>query len=120
MRKLKKVVSMASEETEELFVQIVSDIKNTNEAKILLSDLLTETEQIAIAKRLAVALSLTNRKSYEEIKKNFQVSSATIAKVQESLDTPGMKLAIEKIRVDDWASAWAKKLASLIEKILGK
>lgn len=107
-------------EIDDIFAQIICDIKNVNEAKAIFSDLLTETERIALSKRLAAALSLTHGKSYEEIKKNFNVSSATIAKVQESLDTPGMKLAIEKAGIDEWADGWAKRLTPLFEKILGK
>lgn len=108
------------EEIEDLLIQIISDIKGADEAKVLLSDLLTETERVAIAKRLAIALSLTNGKSYEEINESLKVSSATIAKVQESLDTDGMRLAIEKIRIDDWAGDWAGKLSGAFGKLLGK
>lgn len=121
MRSSNRAINFAmEEEIEELLVQIISDIKGADEAKILLSDLLTETERVAIAKRLAIALSLTNGKSYEEIKESLKVSSATIAKVQESLDSDGMKLAIEKINIDDWAGDWAEKLSGAFGKLLGK
>lgn len=121
MRSSDQAINVAmEEEIEDLLVQIISDIKGADEAKILLSDLLTETERVAIAKRLAIALSLTNGKSYEEIKESLKVSSATIAKVQESLDSDGMKLAIEKIRIDDWAGDWAGKLSGAFGKLLGK
>lgn len=121
MRSSDRAINFAmEEEIEELLVQIISDLKGAAEAKILLSDLLTETERVAVAKRLAIALSLTNGKSYEEIKQSLKVSSATIAKVQESLDSDGMKLAIEKIRIDDWAGDWAGKLSGAFGKLLGK
>lgn len=110
----------AEEEIEDLFAQIVADLKNIKEARIVLSDLLSETERIGIAKRLAVALSLSHGKSYEDIKRNLKVSSATIARVQESLDSPGMRLAIEKVKIDEWAGDWAGRLAGLFEKFLGK
>lgn len=108
------------EEIEELLVQIISDLKGVGETKALLSVLLTGAERSAIARRLAIALSLTNGKSYEEIRESLKVSSATIAKVQESLDSNGMKLAIEKIRIDDWAGDWAGKLSGAFGKLLGK
>lgn len=121
MRSSDQAINVAmEEEIEDLLVQIISDLKGAAEAKILLSDLLTETERVAVAKRLAIALSLTNGKSYEEIKESLKVSSATIAKVQESLDSDGMKLAIEKVRIDDWAGDWAGKLAGAFGKLLGK
>lgn len=105
---------------DDLLAQIICDIKDVNEAKAIFFDLLTETERMALSKRLAVALSLSHGKSYEEIKKNFNIRSATIARVQESLNTSGMRLAVEKATVDEWAGGWAKKLAPFFEKILGK
>lgn len=114
-------MSSATEETfETLLAQVVSDIKDIDEAKVILSDLLNEAERAAILKRLAVAIFLTNKESYDDIKRKLHVSSAMIARVQESLDTPGMKLAVEKVKIDNWASSWSRKLASLLEKILGK
>lgn len=121
MRSSDQAINVAmEEEIEDLLVQIISDLKGVGETKALLSDLLTETERMAVAKRLAIALSLTNGKSYEEIKESLKVSSATIAKVQESLDSDGMKLAIEKVRIDDWAGDWAGKLSGAFGKLLGK
>ena len=108
------------EEIARLFVQVASDVRSPEDMDVLLRDLLAETERLAIAKRLAIALFLTEGKSYDQIKKLLKVSSATVAKVQEMLDTPGMKLALRKIHDDQWASQWAKKLSGAVEKLVGK
>ena len=107
-------------EIRKLLTQIIADVREEKEAEQLLSDLLTPAEQMAVAKRLGIAMSLIRGASYEEIKKRLKVSSATIAKVQESLDTPGMKLALSKAATDEWAEKWASKLSSAMGKLMGK
>lgn len=104
----------------ELLVQVVSDVRSADETQTLLGALLSETERLAVGKRLAIALFLTEGKSYDAIKDLLKVSSATVAKVQEMLDMPGMKLALKKISDDRWASDWAKKLSGAVEKLVGK
>lgn len=44
--------------------QLLIDIKDEKEMKAVLSDLLTETERMAMAKRLAIALYLDKGRSY--------------------------------------------------------
>lgn len=111
---------MPSDKIHELLIQVFSDIRSPKEAETLVSNLFTESEKVATAKRLAIALFLTRGNSYEQIKRRLQVSSATIAKVQESLNTPGMKLALQKISVDEWAGQWASKLSDALGKLLRK
>jgi uncharacterized protein YerC len=107
-------------EIRQLLSQIIADIRSENEAQVLISNLLTETEQLAVAKRLAIALFLKRGQSYENIKQSLKVSSATVAKVQESLDTPGVRLALRKVETDEWAEEWAGKLSKAFSKLLGK
>ena len=104
----------------QLLVQVIADVRSAEDTQDLLNNLLTETEKVAISKRLGIALLLTDGKSYDEIKQVLGVSSATVAKVQEMLDTPGIKIALSKIRDDRWASIWAKKFSDAIEKLVGK
>ena len=108
------------EQIYKILAQIIADTSSTDEAQALISDLLSETEREGIAKRLAVALMLANGKSYNEIKKQLGVSSSTIARIQESLDKPGIKIAISKVKTDEWAGKLAGKLTVTFEKLLGK
>ena len=107
-------------EIRQALLQMIADVRTSEEANILISDLLTETEQLAVAKRLAIALLLTKGKSYKEIKQNLKVSSATVAKVQESLSQKGIKLALDKIKADEWAGNWAAKISQTVNKLLGQ
>ena len=108
------------EQIYKILAQIIADTSSPDEAQALISDLLSETEREGIAKRLAVALMLANGKSYNEIKKQLGVSSSTIARIQESLDKPGIKIAISKVRTDEWAGKLANKFAGALDKFLPK
>ena len=96
--------------------QLVTDLKNPKETEIVLSDLLSATESATVAKRLAVAYWLSKKRSYENIKQNLKVSSATVADVQKQLKRPGWKLAIQKVTADEWANVWEAKIKKLIKK----
>lgn len=102
------------EQIYKILAQIIADTSSADDAQALISDLFSETERRGIAKRLAVALMLSNGQSYNEIKRKFGVSSATIARIQESLDKPGIKIAISKVKTDEWAGKWAGKLVKYI------
>lgn len=98
--------------------QLVSDIKSPTEAGSLLGDLLTETERQVLAKRLAIAIFLDKGRSYENIKSTLKVSSATIASVQDQMGNPGIQLALQKVKAEEWAEEWAGKITSIVGKIL--
>ena len=69
--------------------QLITDLKNPKEVELVWSDLLSKTELTTVAKRLAVAYWLSKKRSYENIKQNLKVSSATVAEVQRNLKKPG-------------------------------
>lgn len=114
----KNLIKSLETEIRQALLQTIADVRTPEEADALISDLLTETEQLAIAKRLAIALFLTQGKSYEGIKQSLKVSSATVAKVQESLNQAGIKLALNKIKTDKWAGKWAAKISQAVDKLL--
>ncbi len=89
---------------------VLAETRNASEAKQILSELLTETERVAVMKRIAIATALTNRESYESMKKRLKVSSATIATIQERIDQPGWQKIIEKARVQATATQRATRI----------
>lgn len=100
-----------------LFFQVITDLKNQEEVKIFLEDILGKTELTAIAKRLAIAHYLDKGRSYQNIKESLKVSSATIATVDKMRQkSPGLKLALKKIEADQWAEKWAGKIEGLLGK----
>lgn len=96
--------------------QLLADLKRPPEVELGLRDLLTETELITLAKRLAVGYWLTKGRSYENIKANLKVSSATVADIQPRLKSPGWKLAIRKVTADEWATEWEEKIKKFIRR----
>lgn len=100
----------------EMWLQLLCDVKDAREMKTILSDLMTESEMIAMAKRLSIAVYLNKGRSYEDIKNNLKVSSATIASVAEMMGNQGMEAAINRVRADQWAEEWSSKLSEIFSR----
>lgn len=92
------------------FFQVTGDLRTGSEARLFLTDFLTESERMTFAKRLAIAVELEDGKSYEEIRKIYGVSSATISSVAEMMSKDGVQLALKKVKTEQWADAWADKI----------
>ena len=112
----KKVNAVLEKQLYSTLWQLVVDLKNPKDVELVLSDLLSTTEIATVAKRLAVAYWLFKKRSYENIKQNLKVSSATVAEVQRNLKKPGWKLALQKVTADEWANVWEAKIKKLIRK----
>jgi len=96
------------------FYQVIVDVGSKKEAQIFCQSLLSKAEETAVAKRLAILWALRNGISYSNIRRQFQVSPATIAKLQGDLKKPGVKLILKKVEVDKWASHWEKKIKNFL------
>ncbi len=97
------------------FEQTLIDLKDNKELRTFLEDFLTESEREAFAKRLAVAYWLKKGRSYNNIKNNLKVSSATIATVQSMLGSEGFQLALKKIEAEEWANQWTEKIKKFVK-----
>ena len=95
--------------------QTVSDIKETEKAHTFLNSFLTDVEYEVLAKRLAIAYWLKKGRSYNNIKNNLKVSSATIASVQSKTDNPGFQMALKNLEAEEWANVWEKKIKKFIK-----
>ena len=62
-------------------LEAVSQVKGRNDAQLFLNDLLTPTERVVLAKRLAIAVLLIKGWGYESIQSFLKVSSDTVGKV---------------------------------------
>lgn len=95
------------------FFQVVGDLRDPQESHTFLTDFLTDSEQLTFAKRLAIAIELEAGKSYDAIRKQYGVSSATISTVAELMRTAGMKLALKKIANEKWSTQMSDKFFNL-------
>ena len=111
-----KVNKNLNKQLTRVWYQMVADIKSPAEAEYIFNSILSETELVTVIKRLAVGYWLTKKRSYEVIKDNLKVSSATIATIQQDLKKPGWRIAIKKVLAEEWATKWEVKIKNLLSK----
>ena len=99
----------------DVFAQTIADLRDVGETKTFLKDFFNSSEFEAFSKRLAIAYWLKKGRSYNNIKENLKVSSATIASVQTYMNKPGFKLALKKMEAEEWANQWAEKIKKFIK-----
>jgi uncharacterized protein YerC len=117
MRTSEKVLNPSlKKQIEAVFVQTITDFKDITETKTFLNDFFNDSENETFTKRLAIAYWLKKGRSYNNIKENLKVSSATIASVQSMMSLSGFKLALKKIEAEEWANQWAKKIKKFVRK----
>ncbi len=96
----------------QLLYQVLADIRSKKEVEIFLKEALTKNELEIFAKRLGTAYYLDKGRSYSNIKANLRLSSATISGVAEQMKKgKGFEIALSKIRAEEWANKWAKKIS---------
>lgn len=113
-----KMNSKIEAQVYKILYQVLADSKSEIDTEFILKSLMSENEISAIAKRLAIAVFLDKRQSYEHIKDVLKVSTATIASVSENMDKRGMQMAIQRVKADEWAGTWSVRLSKAIEKLI--
>jgi len=112
----KRVNVLLAKQIAAMWHQLIVDVKTVEEAQKIMEALLSETEMTAITKRLAVGYWLTKHRSYENIKENIKVSSATIAAIGQELKKSGWKLAMQKVTAEEWATRMEDKIKKLFKR----
>jgi len=114
----KQIDQNLEKQIKKTLAQVIADIRDKDQALQFLQDFLTNTELIALTKRLAVALALDKKTSYETIKKQLQVSSATIASVQSAMQKQpkGFEIILRLAKAEEFADKWSQKVANLLSK----
>ncbi len=95
------------------FIQTLDDLKNFDEKRAFITDFFNKNELETYSKRLAIFYYLKKRRSYENIKTNLKVSSATIAVLEKQIEKEGIKLALKKMEADEWANVWSEKIKKI-------
>lgn len=113
----KKISPAIKKQISNLLYQVVTDIKNPNEAKDFLASFLGDNEQEVITRRLGITYFLEKGKTYSWIKENLAVSSTTVATIaRQSKKGQGFKIALQKIHANEWAERWAQKIGQMFKK----
>lgn len=100
----------------ELLVKLLTDSFSKNEAEDLINALLTPTERIVLAKRLAIAILLSKNYTYRDIQKVVHVNKETIARVNMSLRYGGMgyKYFIKRIATEEKIQKFWEQIEDII------
>lgn len=98
------------------FAQTLIDFKSLEETHTFLTGFFNESELETFAKRLSIAYWLKKGRSYENIKTNLKVSSATIATIEKLIEKPGFSLALKKMDAEEWATLWSEKIQRIIKR----
>lgn len=114
----KKLNKTLENQIRQMLVGVLCEVESPKVMEEILADLLTETERVAMMKRLGIAVYLDKSRSYEDIKNNLKVSSATIATVAETMGNPGTVEMIKRIKAEEWAVAWTEKISRGLRKFL--
>ena len=100
MQVSKKVLDQKTQEQlQMLLFAFVKEISESDDSEILLHGFFTPTELTVFSKRLAIAVYLVNGHSYNEIKEELKVSSATVASVSSMLENSTLREHIENIDI---------------------
>lgn len=98
---------------QEILWESFSSLRRSKDAELFLSDLLTPTEKIVLAKRLAIAVLLSKGYDNEAIMGILKVSSSTVAKIKLALGGKGYKMVLGKLlRKEAW-----KEFLEGVEKV---
>lgn len=112
----KKINSLLKRQNYNLLYQVIADIKNPNEAKDFLSGFLSKDELEIVSQRLGIVYLLDRGKTYTDIKKDLGVSSTTISSIaREIKKKKGYEIALQKIKAEEWADKWTKKLTGIMK-----
>ncbi len=109
-----KLPNTTSKQLYDTLCKVLADTRTPAEADSVLSELLSPTEIIAIMKRIGIAASLSNHQTYDSIKTQLKVSSATIAVIQERLIQPGWQRILDKVKLHQAADIWSQKIKQIL------
>lgn len=104
----------------EIFWETIAGLENAQKASEFFHDLLTPTEKIMLAKRLAIALLLIKGYDYRSIVNTLKVSPTTIGNVRLWLQTAGSgyRKAVEKIIKSEKQEEFFEKIEEVISKFI--
>lgn len=107
-----------ADQVQKILFQVLADAKTDVDVDLILQSLMSETEILNLAKRLAIAVFLDKGQSYEHIRDTLKVSTATIAGIADSMNKRGMQMALNRVKAEEWADVWSIRISHALEKIM--
>lgn len=96
--------------------QVFADIRNPEEIRLLLEDLLPEDVLEMLIKKFGAAYYLQKGRTYIQTKNNLALSTATVAAVAKQMqEGKGLKIALKKASAEEWAQKWAERIGGIMK-----
>lgn len=106
----------------EIFFKSLTEIKTNDESRQFVRELLTPTEQIMLAKRLAIAFLLEKNYDFRAISKILRVSLTTVARVNlaRKYGGEGYKRMMKKILHEEQVNDFPLKVGEVLTGMAGQ
>ncbi|OGK50085.1 hypothetical protein A3A55_01215 [Candidatus Roizmanbacteria bacterium RIFCSPLOWO2_01_FULL_40_14] len=103
-----------------VFYKTLADLRTEKQVEMFLHDLLTPTEKVMLAKRLAIAILLIKDLSYRYIRDMLKVSTTTIVSTNMWLNQggDGYRAAIEKLIREEKADELLDNVDEIVSNII--
>lgn len=110
------------ERISEIFFKVLISIGTKSEASNFIKDFLTPTEQIMLAKRLAIVFLLEKDYDYRTISKVLRVSLPTIARVNlmRKYGSQGYGIMLKKLLNEEQIKTFLLKIGEALTEVVGK
>jgi len=105
-----------SKQLSQTVYQLICDIKSVHDAKLILGTILSPMELTAVIKRVSIAYWLSKNRSYDNIKNNLMVSSASISDIQRHIKSTGWQSVLRFINAEEWAGVWEAKIKNVFKR----
>ena len=104
----------------EIFWDYLANLKATSDVHEFLTSLLSHTEQVMLAKRLAIAVLLGRGYTYESIDQTLKVSKATVATVHKQIlvGASGYQKAVTLISKKEQGEQSVNRFEEIILKLM--
>jgi TrpR-related protein YerC/YecD len=97
----------------------IAQLRGRAEVDLFFNDLLTLTERIMLAKRLAIVFMLEKGFTFAQISSVLKVSEATISMMRERIDRggKGFRLVVKKLEADVRINKFFEKIEELFKNM---
>ncbi len=116
----RELSSKVKRQLQEALWQAIIRVTTSNDAEQFINDLLTETEKVMLAKRLAIALLLEKGYEYRTIRDVLKVSTGTIMMVGDRLRREGwgFRQVSQKLERDRKIKALLTKIGDMVDEMM--
>ena len=91
----------------ESFWILLAKTTNQHDVELFFSDFFTKNEKVNFAKRLSIAILLSDGYEWRSVAETLKVSLDTVGRVAVKMENPGWQFFVKKLKqVEDWQKFW--------------